>query len=60
MTRYENIKQMSQEDLGFFLCDLIGEVAGRAGCNECPARDLCSIGYNGMIAWLGEEGWIDG
>ena len=60
MTRYENIKQMSKEDLGLFLCDLISEVAGREDCDVCPARDLCFIGHNGMVAWLGEEEQIDG
>ena len=60
MTRYENIKQMSKEELGHYLCNLIGEVAGRKDCNVCPAYYLCSIGYNGMIAWLDEEEQIDG
>ena len=60
MTRYEKIKLMSKEDLGRYLCDLIGEVAGRDDCDVCPAHDLCFIGHNGMVDWLGEEEQIDG
>jgi hypothetical protein len=60
MTRYENIKQMSKEDLGHYLCNLIGEVAGRKDCNVCPAYYLCFIGHNGMVEWLDGEEQNDG
>jgi hypothetical protein len=60
MTRYENIKQMSKEDLGRYLCNLITEVAGAKDCDVCPARGLCSVGHNGMVEWLDGEEQNDG
>lgn len=49
MTNYEMIKQSSLEELAQFLCE------SWQNCSECPARELCYIGHNGMKDWLQKE-----
>ena len=52
MSNFENIKQMSKEDLAAFLCNLMC-----ADCCEtrCPARAECSYGHSGMLDFLDKE-----
>ncbi len=52
MTNFENIKQMSKEDLAKFLCDM---QSADDCANSCPARDMCRLGHNGMVKWLESE-----
>ena len=56
MTNFENIKQMSKEELASFLCDHIGAVS----CDYCPASEFCSFRNNGMVKWLESEVQDDG
>ena len=48
MTTREKLRQMSDEELGRFLCSL-------STCGICPLGGLCESGRNGFIAWLNEE-----
>ena len=48
MTNREKLRQMSDEELGKFLCSL-------SICGFCPLDELCESGRKGFIAWLNEE-----
>lgn len=45
-TNAERIRAMSDEELGKFLCGLVGD------CGTCPATDHCSFGKTGMVKWV--------
>ena len=48
-TEYDRIHAMNQEELGKFLCSLMNS----DNCyNNCPARDYCYHGHNGMEEYL--------
>ena len=49
MTNYEMIKQSSIDELARFLCE------EWEACSECPAREFCHYGHNGMKDWLEKE-----
>lgn len=48
MTNLEMIKESSVGEMVEFLCTL-------ADCEQCPARELCYDGHNGMREWLEKE-----
>lgn len=48
MTNFENLKQSSIGEMAEFLCTL-------TDCKQCPARELCYYGRNGMKTWLEKE-----
>ena len=52
-TNGDYIRQMNNEDLAGFLCD-ISENGGETGCLSCIATTLCSMKSNGMTKWVGE------
>ena len=58
MTNGENIKSLSNEQLGHFLCRAL-EIALESTdvfvCDVCPASDYCYPGHNGIEAWLDKE-----
>ena len=49
MTNYENLKQMTSDELAVAICNMI------SACDRCPARGLCIAGCshaNGLKAWM--------
>lgn len=48
MTNREKLRQMSDEELGKWLCD-------HRDCAFCLASNDCRIGETGFIKWLKEE-----
>lgn len=52
MTNLEKIRQMEEEDLAAFLCNLMC-----AECCErtCPAREFCKVRDSGMTHWLRKD-----
>lgn len=52
MTNYENLKQMSSDELAVAICDMMGV------CDKCPARGICVMGNgkaNGLKEWMEME-----
>ena len=57
MTRFEEIKTMSEEELADVLCEIVFDTHRNAGidfdrCEACPAARYCRMGHNGFIDWL--------
>lgn len=50
MTNADRIRNMTDEDLANFLCNISS--AGDDQCSACVATDKCRTGHNGMIDWL--------
>ena len=48
MTRGEEIRSMSDEELADFLCD-------NTNCGHCIAAELCWDGHNGFDYWVKQE-----
>ena len=48
MTNREKLRQMSDEELGKWLCD-------NRDCGYCLVSDYCRIGETGFIKWLKAE-----
>ena len=51
MTNYENLKQMTSDELAVAICNMI------SACDRCPARGICAgCGKaNGLKAWMTME-----
>lgn len=52
MTNFEWIKSLDLVKLARLFCEHLE-------CSQCPVREYCSPGTNGMVAWLkagGENG----
>ena len=52
MTNYENLKQMSSDELAVAICDMMGE------CDKCPGIGMCMAGRgkaNGLKEWMKQE-----
>lgn len=52
MTNYENLKQMSSDELAVAICDMMGV------CDKCPANKMCTMGCgkaNGLKEWMKQE-----
>lgn len=49
MTRAEQIRQLSDEDMAAFLCGLFDS------CDVCPACKSCHTGFKGFRDWVKEE-----
>ena len=56
MTYLEYIRSLSDSEIARFLC----KFKETAGCEHCPANNLCHWGDNGMGRWLGSEVEDDG
>ena len=50
MTRYEQIKEMTLEEMSRFLCECLD-----TDCEDCKATEYCYNGHKGFIDWLREE-----
>lgn len=50
MTNFEEIKELTLEQLAIKLCNLYC-----GDCKHCPVEKQCSVGCNGFIPWLKEE-----
>lgn len=48
-TNADRIRDMSDDQLAKWLCSLM-----TAECcdQRCPARDICSLGDNGLVKWM--------
>ena len=52
MTNYENLKQMSSDELAVTICEMIGV------CRTCPGSEMCITGCgkaNGLKEWMKQE-----
>ena len=52
MTNYENLKQMTSDELAVAICDMMVE------CNKCPGREICTAWdgkANGLKEWMKQE-----
>ena len=63
MTRFEEIKTMTEEELAEVLCDIVHSTHKNADndfdrCEACPASKYCGKGHTGFIDWL-KRGWND-
>lgn len=61
MTRYEAIKNMDEQDMREFLCDLwllSSDPNTASACELCPMQHYCRPGHNGWEDFLAEE-WDD-
>lgn len=49
LTNADRIRSMTDEQLAEWLCSLM-----TADCcdQRCPARDICSLGDNGLVKWM--------
>ena len=49
MTEADRIRSMSDEELAAWVCSHM-----TPDCCElkCPARDICSLGDNGLVKWM--------
>lgn len=54
MTRFEQIRTMTLEEVATALCDIMTEEDGDA-CDWCCANDHCYLGHVGFIDWLQES-----
>mgnify|MGYP007038184224 CR=1 FL=1 len=50
MTRYEQIKEMTLEEMSSFLCECLV-----TDCGRCKATEYCHLGHTGFTDWLNEE-----
>ena len=48
ITRVEEIRSMTDEQLAYFLCRM-------SSCKLCSASEYCYEGHNGFSDWLKEE-----
>ena len=58
MTNYEHLNSQNElEDVARFLCDSMDYIErdNKYGCDICPVRELCSVGYSGWREWLERE-----
>lgn len=55
MTNREHLRQMTDEELAEFLCDLVPESDEYDDCCMCPATKTCKRGHTGFIDWLKAE-----
>lgn len=55
MTNGDKIREMSDYELGRFLCDVF--VSGGGCSRECPAWDKCDEHINGMVEMVKSEKW---
>ena len=56
MINYENLKQMTSDELAVAICNMI------SACDRCPARGICIAGCgkaNGLKAWMAMGVWPD-
>ena len=62
-TRFEQLKEMSIEDMTKFLCKFTEAILVDADidnvCGYCPASKYCSYGHTGYIDWLKENGFLN-
>lgn len=60
-TRFEQIKNMNEEEITRFFCKFTEAVLELAEiddlCNYCPASKYCKIGHTGYADWLKEDGY---
>ena len=49
MTNGDRIRQMTDEQLAVFLCNLSDE------CSNCPVTSICRMNHNGFFDWLKRE-----
>ncbi len=61
MQRWEVMKNMTAEDAGEYICEIIDMTAGfeTDACDTCPVRERCHVGHNGWVDMLKSkpEGW---
>ena len=48
-TNFDEIKDMTVEQAGHYICE---EINNNVGCDECPFTHRCSDGHTGVTEWL--------